>query len=378
MRPLAGITVLDLGIITAGAATSALLADMGAEVVKIESPTYKDPFRIWVSLKPEDQGKLSPHFGATNRGKKALALNLKTPEGRACFLRLVARADVVVENFRRGVLDKLGIGFEALRAANPRIVLASVSSQGETGPQAMRVSYGSTLECVGGMAWLLGYDDGRPMVSGVDLNYPDQVAAIFAAGMIATALAAVERDAGGGAVHLDLSQRELTSFLIGDSFAAPEAPPRRGNADPAFAVQDCFLSADGCWVAVSLAAGGEAAVPGLGATHAAVADWVAQRPAAAAVGALTAAGVPAAVSVNGIGLLENPVWSTAIFETPEGRILKGTPFDIGERPAGTRAPGFGEDSVEVLQSLGGYSPAEIDVLIGTGAIVVGDLPEAAE
>ena len=157
MKPLAGCRVLDLGIITAGAATSAVLADFGAEVIKVESPTYRDPFRRWLSDRPIDADpNLSPFFRATNRGKLGLSLDLKQPLGRDAFLQLVRESDIVVENFRRGVLQKLGLDFETLRAANPRIILASISSQGEDGPEAGYVSYGSTLEAVAGLATTTG------------------------------------------------------------------------------------------------------------------------------------------------------------------------------------------------------------------------------
>ena len=248
MRPLDGLRVLDLGIITAGAATSQLLRDMGAEVIKIESARYADPFREWIGRDLGGEG--SPFFRATNRGKLGLGLDLKTDAGRAVFLRLAARCDVVVENFRRGVLDRLGLSFETLAAVNPKIVLASISSQGEFGPDAMQVSYGSTLEGVSGLAWLSGYADGAPEVSGVDFNYPDQVVATFASGMIVAALRDREQ-----AVHLDLSQRELTSFLIGSAFTARalgETPARSGNADPAYPIQDCFRTLDARWLAVSV------------------------------------------------------------------------------------------------------------------------------
>ena len=120
-------------------------------------------------------------------------------------------------------------------------MLASISSQGETGPDASHVSYGSTLEALSGLAWVTGYADGKPEVSGRDVNYPDQIVAMFAAGMICTALRSV-RD-GGPAVHLDLSQRDLAAFLIGDAFVGVsqgERPERRGNAQSSYWLQDWF------------------------------------------------------------------------------------------------------------------------------------------
>lgn len=372
MKPLEGIRVLDLGIITAGAATSAMLCDLGAEVLKVESPTYKDPFRVWVALSPADKDKLSPHFGATNRGKKALALNIKDDEGRRHFLALVAEADVVVENFSRGVLAKLGIGFEVLKAANPNIVLASISSQGETGPTADHVSYGSTLECVAGLAWHLGYDGGGPMVSGVDINYPDQVVAIFSAGMIVSALSAV-RD-GAGAVHLDLSQRELTSYLIGEVFAEPELPPQRGNADAAYLIQDCFRAADGRWVAISVRRGQQRALTAVlgGSRREELAGWVLARDADVAAHGLTEVGIAAAPSLTGPEVLAARRWSAAMIEGPDGALWKGAPFDLGaplnHRPIGP----FGADTVEILGTLGRCDAEKIAHLVAVGTIVAAD------
>ncbi|EUB98153.1 L-carnitine dehydratase/bile acid-inducible protein F [Rhizobium sp. CF080] len=371
MRPLSGIRVLDLGIITAGAATSAMLADLGAEVIKIESPTYRDPFRIWVSMRPEDSSELSPHYKATNRRKRALAINLKMAEGRACFLRLVQRSDVVVENFRRGVLDKLGIGYRALSTANRDIVLASISSQGETGPDAMDVSYGSTLESVAGMAWVTGYEGGDPMVSGVDLNYPDQVVAIFAAGMICTALAS---RAQGGGVHLDLSQRELTSFMIGENFAAADVSHRAGNADPLMAFQDCLKSSDGKWVAVSVGFDDLDRLASLiGETTtdpaASLSVWIRQRSAAQAVIGLQRVGIASAVSLRGEEVLAAEAWSDSIERSPDGLPLKGTPFNLaGSLPPFFEAPDFGEHSLAILREVAGYTEPEIVELLLKGVV----------
>ncbi len=220
-------------------------------MIKVESPSYRDPFRRWGGGPADGE---SPFFRATNRNKRCLSLNLGSEAGREAFLRLVERSDVVVENFRRGVLTKLGIDYPALSARNPHVVLASISSQGDTGPDAGRISFGSTLEAIGGMAMLAGYAHGPAMVSGRELNYPDQVVAIFASGMIVTAWRSAR--AGGPGVHLDLSQRELTSFLIGDVFVAgPSASGRVGNAQYPYLFQDCLRAADGVWFAVSIERG---------------------------------------------------------------------------------------------------------------------------
>ncbi len=258
-RPLDGCRVLDLGILTAGAATSALLADLGADVIKIESKVYRDPFRQWpmgAAKDEEAKSDLPPFYRATNRNKRSFGLNLKHPKGRALFLKLAAQSDVVVENFRRGVMASLGLDYPALRGSNPAIILASLSSQGESGPDADRVSFGSTLEASGGLAWLTGYAGDDPTMSGIALNYADQVVAIFATGVIVSTL--LDQRKHGTGCHLEISQRELISFLCGEAFVAarsgaqPES--RHGNAEAPWLIQDCFATADGRWIAVTVAA----------------------------------------------------------------------------------------------------------------------------
>lgn len=387
MSLLEGCLVLDLGIITAGAATSALLADFGADVVKVESPTYRDPFRIWAGdAKHADADMLPPLFRATNRNKRAISIDLKRPEGRAVFLRLAARADVVVENFRRGVMTNLGLSFDALRAANPGIVLASVSSHGETGPDAGHISYGSTLEALSGLAWVTGYAGGKPEVSGRDVNYPDQIVALFAAGMIASALRAVRQ--GGSGAHLDISQRDLAAFLIGDRFAAAssgEAVSRQGNAQAISPLQDCFRTADGHWVALTVHACDRerlaAALPALDpvspdALRAAIAAEVGRRPGEDAVAFLTGIGLSAAPVLDGVGVLarHGEEWSHAMLHEPDGAMVKGFPVQVEEAPLEIRrtAPGIGAHTRQVLETVGDYGAAEIDTLAAAGVIELGD------
>lgn len=230
--PLSGLRVVDLGWITAGAASSTMLLDLGADVVKVEGPGAPDPFRNWDGAKGEWWNQ-SPFFNFTNRGKSSLCVDLKDPRGREVLLRLLEDADILVENFRRGVMASFGLDVAMLRQRFPRLIIASISSQGETGPDRAMVSYGSTLEATAGLAALTGAGD-APVITGRDVNYPDQVVCLFASGAIIAALH--ERERSGNGAHLDLSQRELTSFLLGEEFiaAAAGAPsPRQGNIDPA-------------------------------------------------------------------------------------------------------------------------------------------------
>ncbi len=375
--PLTGCRVLDLGIITAGAATSALLADLGAEVIKIESPCYRDPFRGWTSGQPASVDSGPPFFRATNRNKMGLSLDLKHPDGRAAFLRLAAKSDVMLENFRRGAMAGLGLDFPVLRAANPAVILASISSQGETGPDARYISYGSTLEAMGGLAWQTGYPGDRPVISGRDLNYPDQVVAIFAAGMVVTAWLDRGRS---GAVHLDLSQRELTSFLLGEMFPAPVAGGREGNAEAGFAVQACFRTADEAWLALSVTEAQAAAFDAIaGITDPArrldgAALWVSGQTLAACLERCGDAGIAAAPVLDGGGVLRarGSAWQMAMTMIPGDILVKGFPFQLETQPLAVHrdSPAVGAHSRAVLTEIGGFTPAEIAALVETGAAEV--------
>ena len=216
--PLTGVRVLDFGLLTAGANTSAMLADLGADVLKIESGAYLDPFRV-VGKMDDDEGwwNRSPQFRFTNRNKRGLALNLKDPEGQRIIRELAAHCDVVVENFRRGVLDRAGLGYEALKAINPRIVFAAISSQGDTGPERMNVSFGSTLDATSGIASLTGYEGEEPRISGMDVNYPDQIVSLFATGIVITAVMEARRSGKGCVPRLLPARGRLLHLGRGDS-----------------------------------------------------------------------------------------------------------------------------------------------------------------
>lgn len=381
--PLAGVRVMDLGILTAGASTSAILADLGADVIKVESPTYLDPFRGTPGTsRTEGWWNNSDAFKSTNRNKRGICLDLKSERGREIFLKLVSQSDVVIENFRRGVMERLGLGYEALRAANGGIILASVSSQGEQGPDAGNISFGSTLEATSGLAALTAYDDAIPLVTGMDLNYPDQVGSVFAAATIVTALHAAARGEAGG--HLDISQRELTTYLLGESILdrASVSAGRLGNASPEYLLQDAFAAQDG-WVAVSIKDERELtcalnlAAPNMGGANShdvavsknALAAWMSGKASSDICYLFHRNGIAAAVVLDG-----QKAWDFArqansgvirpLARSPSGDIVKGFPLHLPQRAIDVylSAPRLGQHSEEILGSIVGLRPEEVEKL----------------
>jgi crotonobetainyl-CoA:carnitine CoA-transferase CaiB-like acyl-CoA transferase len=381
--PLSGIRVIDLGILTAGASTSAILADLGADVIKVESPTYLDPFRGTPGTsRAEGWWNNSDAFKSTNRNKRGICLDLKSARGREIFLELAARSDVVIENFRRGVMQRLGLGYDALRSANGGIILASVSSQGENGPDAGNISFGSTLEATSGLAALTAYEDCVPLVTGMDLNYPDQVGSVFAAAAIVASLHAAKRSGAG--VHLDISQRELTTYLLGEAIMATthEGAAARGNASPEYLLQDTFATKDG-WIAISLKDEHDVmraltlAAPAMAgansrdvaASKGALSAWTSTGTSHDVCDRLNASGLAAAVVRDG-----QEAWTYAqksaggaiqpLARSPSGDIVKGFPMHLPQRPIAVTfaAPNLGQHTDEVLRDILGLAPAEIEQL----------------
>lgn len=361
-RPLAGIRVLDFGLLTAGANTSAMLADLGADVIKIESGAYLDPFRV-VGKMDDDDGwwNRSPQFRFTNRNKRGLALNLKDPEGQGVIRELAAHCDVVVENFRRGVLDRAGLGYKDLSAINPGIVFAAISSQGDTGPERMNVSFGSTLDATSGIASLTGYEGEAPRISGMDVNYPDQIVSLFAAGIVITAVMEAKRSGKGA--FLDFSQREVASFTLGEEIVAASADPRyrldpRGNTEPGIAQQDAYRCTDGKWLAVTL----DRADPSIEA-------FCATHDRDAALSALLKRGVLAAPCLDGNDLLRDvALQGVTLIRDEHGGLVKGLPYRLDGRgiTIDRAAPDLGQHTDEVLRELLGYDAARLKQLKDNG------------
>jgi crotonobetainyl-CoA:carnitine CoA-transferase CaiB-like acyl-CoA transferase len=246
---LAGIRVLDMTIWQQGTSCSAMLADLGADVVKIEEPVRGDPGRGLHRI--EQAGGLSGYFQALNRGKRSLALDLKHPQGRDVFLRLARTADVFLSNFRPGVCERLGIGYDELRAANPRIVYARASGYGPHGPDAEAGAFDILGQARGGLMAVTGEPDGAPKNAGAPIA--DQVGGILAAFGILAALLARQRTGEGQQVDVSLlgSVMALQSFNITNYLFSGELPRRfpRAGFTPFW---NAYRGSDGRYFAVGM------------------------------------------------------------------------------------------------------------------------------
>ena len=238
--PLRGITVVDLTRVLAGPFCTMLLADMGASVIKVEEPSLGDETRGWA---PFVDG-WSSYFLGVNRGKKSIALDVKDAQHADALRRLIARADVLVENFRPGSLARLGFGYTDLEPLNPRLVYCSISGYGQTGPRASLSGYDVVVQGESGLMDITGQSDGPPTRSPVAIT--DYLAALFAVQGILLALVERQRSGRGQQVDVALfdSLMAIMALPVGILFATGQAPARMGNDHPSIAPYDT-LSARG-------------------------------------------------------------------------------------------------------------------------------------
>ncbi len=208
--PLAGTRVLEMASFISGPYAGMLLADLGADVVKVEQPGTGDPFRGW----GEREGKDTPQFAAYNRGKRSVTLDLQSAAGREAYQRLAGTSDVVIENFRPGTAERLGIGYEVLEPLNPRIVYCAITGRGSTGPQKNRPTYDAIAQAITGL-WSVLIDMAEPRPVGPPLS--DQLTGLYAAYGILAALAA--RSASGAGQRLEVSMLSATMAFLTEPVA---------------------------------------------------------------------------------------------------------------------------------------------------------------
>jgi formyl-CoA transferase/CoA:oxalate CoA-transferase len=239
-RPLAGVRVLDLSRVLAGPFCSMILGDMGAEVIKLEEPGKGDDTRSWP---PFVEGEAT-YFMAVNRNKKSLTLNLKKPEGRRVLEALVRKSDVLLENFRAGTMERLGLGYARLARLNPRLVYCAISGFGESGPAAHRAGYDLVVQAESGIMDITGFADGPPVKVGTSVA--DLVAGMSAAHGITLALLARQRTRRGQKVEISMldAMAALLTYQAGIYFGTGQRPTRRGNQHPSIVPYEVFRAAD--------------------------------------------------------------------------------------------------------------------------------------
>lgn len=243
--PLDGLMVLDLSRLVAGNMLSLQLADFGAEVIKIEDPGKGDPLRAW-----QVKG-VSVHWKVYARNKKSVTLNLRDPEGMALLWRLIERADVLIENFRPGTLEAMGLAPEALLGRNPRLVLVRVSGWGQDGPYRDRPGFGTLVEGMSGFAAKNGYPDRPPVLPPTALA--DMIAGLY--GAFATQVALRHRDATGRGQVIDLPLLDPIFSMVAHEAAVYRLTgaitPRTGSRSATTSPRNIFATKDGRWISMS-------------------------------------------------------------------------------------------------------------------------------
>ena len=245
--PLAGVKVIELARILAGPWAGQTLADLGADVIKVEAPEGDDTRRWGPPFITRDGDTSAAYFYATNRGKRSITCDFRTPEGQETVRKLVADADVLIENFKVGGLAKYGLDYESLRKVNPRLVYCSVTGFGQTGPYAHRAGYDFIIQGMAGLMSVTGEPDGQPQKVGVAVT--DVFTGVYSATAILAAL--LQRGRTGQGQHIDMSLLDVaTSIMANQSMnylVSGKPPGMMGNAHPNLAPYAVFDCADG-WI----------------------------------------------------------------------------------------------------------------------------------
>ncbi len=246
--PLAGLKVIELARILAGPWVGQTLSDLGADVIKVESPEGDDT-RTWGPPFIEVEGeKSAAYFHACNRGKQSIIADFRSEEGRELVRKLVADADVVIENFKLGGLDKYGLDYESLKAINPRLIYCSITGFGHTGPYAERAGYDFMIQGMGGIMDLTGEPDGQPQKIGV--AFADIFTGLYS--VIAIQSALIMRERTGKGQHIDMALFDCMSAVLANQamnyLASGVSPKRMGNAHPNIAPYQTLPVSDGYFI----------------------------------------------------------------------------------------------------------------------------------
>lgn len=394
MGPLHGITVLDFTRVLSGPYATMVLGDMGARVIKLEHPGRGDDTRRWG---PPFLGDESAYFLSVNRNKESVAIDFKTAGGREVVERLLAKADVVVENFRPGTLDALGLDAAAVRARYPKIIYCSISGYGQTGPRREEPGYDAVMQAEGGLMSITGAADGPPYRLGVAIV--DIVSGMFAAQGVLAALIARGTTGVGQVVDIGMfdSTAALLTYQAGNYFTTGEAPGRLGNRHPTIAPYETFATADGdlalavgndaLWQAFCRAAGlHDLADDSRFETNALrLANYEALKPRLVAVFAtrpraewaalLLEAGVPCGAVRSVEEVFQDPqtIAREMVQSVPHATLgsvkVTGVPVKLSATPGSVRTgpPTLGQHTAAVLSELG-YEAAAIDALYASGAV----------
>jgi crotonobetainyl-CoA:carnitine CoA-transferase CaiB-like acyl-CoA transferase len=245
--PLSGIKVIELARILAGPWAGQTLADLGADVIKVEAPEGDDTRRWGPPFIDRDGDRSAAYFHATNRGKRSITCDFRTPDGQEIVRRLVADADVVIENFKVGGLAKYGLDWASLQAVNPRLIYCSITGFGQTGPYAHRAGYDFIIQGMAGLMSVTGEPDGQPQKVGVAVT--DVFTGVYAATAILAAL--VQRGVTGKGQQIDMALMDVATAIMANQnmnyLTTGKAPQKMGNAHPNLAPYAVFDCADG-WI----------------------------------------------------------------------------------------------------------------------------------
>jgi crotonobetainyl-CoA:carnitine CoA-transferase CaiB-like acyl-CoA transferase len=396
---LAGIKVLELGTLIAGPFCARMLGEFGADVIKVESPDGGDPLRQWRILKDGT----SLWWSVQSRNKQCITLNLKTERGRAIARRLALEADIVIENYRPGVLEKWGIGYEQLKLENPALIMVRLSGFGQSGPMKDQPGFGAIGESMGGLRYVSGHPDRPPVRVGVSIG--DSVAALH--GVIGAMVALRHRDATGGRLHgqgqmVDVALYEsvfnLMESLVPEFDHAGVVRERTGGALPGIVPSNTYTTGDGENIVIAgngdaifkrlmLAMGridlagdpqlarNDGRVPRSAEIDAAIGQWCATQTIDSALTTLQAADVPAGKIYSVRDMMSDPQYlARGMFE--QHQFADGTPVKLpaitpklSATPGHTRwlGPALGEHTDAVLRTLG-YSDTDIAAMRKDGVL----------